>query len=164
MRALVCAVVLFSQLLGVARAQLSPQIPSVAEFTASGSGGSFPITSDLQILVDENFAIELTDYAATFRKDLIWITNFTDLPIVTVAPDAEGEDQPTVFLTIGDSDHTLYNGDSTLEGYNFEITFGGTTAARCCCLNSCTRSLPIPVVKKSLKLVKARTSIFLWES
>ncbi|KAI5900253.1 glycoside hydrolase [Schizophyllum commune H4-8] len=104
------------------RAQLSPQIPSVAEFTASDSGGTFSITSDLQILVDENFADELTDYAATFREDLIWITNFTDLPVVTVAPNADGGDQSVVFLTIGDSNHTLYNGDSTLEGYDFEIT------------------------------------------
>lgn len=109
-------------MLGLVAAQLLPQIPSVNEFVASEDGGYFVLSSKVQIIVDAAFEDSLADYAATFRDDLVWITNFTDLPDVTIAPDAGGGEAAVIFLTAGATNHTLFSGSPTDEGYDFVAT------------------------------------------
>ncbi|KAJ3711376.1 glycoside hydrolase family 20 protein [Lentinula raphanica] len=113
---------------------LSPQIPSIKSFSPSGSNASsFFVDPTIQIIVDPAFA-EVSDgpgqpslfgFAQTFRGDLVSVTGFTDLPQVQNTSLSSSVNSSTVFLTLGvsnSSNLTLFNGETSGEGYEFEIT------------------------------------------
>ncbi|KAF8189867.1 glycoside hydrolase [Mycena galopus ATCC 62051] len=107
-----------------ATASLQPQIPSVASFTNS-DGPGFVLSSSTQIIVDLNFqnsgSPSLINYATTFRDDLISLTGFTLLPAVQ-AGNLDSQTSPVIFMTLGATDHTYFNGVATDEGYDFAIS------------------------------------------
>jgi hexosaminidase len=97
---------------GVA-ASLQPQIPSVASFTDAGGPG-FVFSSSTQIIVDSVFqnsgSPSLISYAQTFREDLISLTGFTSIPEVKAGSLGDSATSPIVFLTLGATDHSYFNG------------------------------------------------------
>ncbi|KAJ4474260.1 glycoside hydrolase [Lentinula aciculospora] len=113
------------------------QIPSIKSFTpaSSNSNSNFIVDTNIKIVVDSKFAnvssggsgITLFDFAKTFREDLISIIGLTNISQVQMGPGNISSDatSSTVFLTLGPSNSsnlTLFNGKSTGEGYEFEIT------------------------------------------
>ncbi|KAJ7889726.1 glycoside hydrolase [Mycena leptocephala] len=109
---------------GVA-ASLQPQIPSVASFTDAGGPG-FVFSSSTQIIVDSVFqnsgSPSLISYAQTFREDLISLTGFTSIPEVKAGSLEDSDTSPIVFLTLGATGHSYFNGVATEEGYDFVIS------------------------------------------
>ncbi|KAK7461887.1 hypothetical protein VKT23_008320 [Stygiomarasmius scandens] len=107
-------------------ATLHPQIPSIKSFTESNSSSPFVITPHVSIVVDSQFqdsgSPSLSSFAQTFRSDIITVTGFNDIPDVTVGDAPEEPDVSTIFLTLGASNFTLFNGQETGEGYEFEVT------------------------------------------
>ena len=110
----------------VRAADLAPQIPSVANFTAGE--GAFKLLPDVQIVVDSAHGLEGSPsalaFAQTFRTDLLsvagysWVPPVTILPASTIAPGL-----PTIHIVVDPTrEFTLYNGKQTLEGYDFEVT------------------------------------------
>ena len=113
----------------VLAASLNVQIPSIASFTPSS--GTFELSSHVQIVVDSHYANygtpSLLDYARTFRSDLMEVVPYISIAPLSVSPTAPGAgpDIPAVYLTLDPSlKYELYNGDSTDEGYNFEVASG----------------------------------------
>lgn len=116
-----------SLLLLLAARQISAQIPSVKSFTPSSS--FFTVDSNIQIIVDSEYTESgsptLSSFAQTFRDDLISITGFSNISQVQIGSKALSSEVSTVLLTLGASDSsnlTLFNGQLTREGYEFEIT------------------------------------------
>ncbi|KAH9830480.1 glycoside hydrolase superfamily [Rhodofomes roseus] len=110
----------------VARAASSaPQIPSTANFIPGQ--GSFELLPDVQIIVDSAHALEGSPsalaFAQTFREDLLSVAHYAWVPPVTVLPVGVGiPGIPVIHITIDATlGHTLYNGQPTLEGYDFEV-------------------------------------------
>lgn len=100
-----------------------PQIPSLKSF-AEAPGTGFRLDSSTKILVDSNFqdsgAPSLLSFAKTFRADLASLTGFTSLPDVATG---DNPSPGTIFLSLGTaSEHKLFNGQKTGEGYDFDIT------------------------------------------
>ncbi|KAJ7637121.1 glycoside hydrolase [Roridomyces roridus] len=108
------------------QATIHPQIPSLASFTESNAPG-FLFSTSARIVVDSNHqesgapGPSLLSYAETFRQDLIWLTGFTSVPEVTTGSDGAVSASPSIFLTLGASNHTYFNGVPTQEGYDFLI-------------------------------------------
>ncbi|KAI0756176.1 glycoside hydrolase [Daedaleopsis nitida] len=106
---------------------LEPQVPSVAYFAPSH--GVFELSPLVQIIVDSKFAGQgnpsLLDFAKTFQEDLQQVvpsTGIAPISISRVVP-AFTFGLPTIYLSLKpDAEYKLYNGQSTNEGYNFEIT------------------------------------------
>ncbi|KAJ3795007.1 glycoside hydrolase superfamily [Lentinula aff. detonsa] len=115
--------------------QTSAQIPSIKSFAPSNS--YFVVDSTIQIIVDPAFADAssggsgqgtLSDFAQTFRDDLISVTGFSNISQVqkddvNANVSSDSVQSSRVFLTLGSSSNlTLFNGKPTGEGYEFEIT------------------------------------------
>ncbi|KAH7914925.1 glycoside hydrolase family 20 protein [Hygrophoropsis aurantiaca] len=110
--------------LQLVRVSSQSQIPSVTRFTPT-NGPPFTLTPAVQILVDSRYehngSPSLLQYAQTFRNDLIEVTGFS-LPSVR-STSTHGSERPSIFLTLNEtSNHTLYNGKPTGEGYDFSIS------------------------------------------
>ncbi|TBU26808.1 glycoside hydrolase [Dichomitus squalens] len=106
---------------------ISPQIPSVESFVPSN--GVFELPPIVHIVVDNEYASHgspsLLDFAKVFQTDLEeaipYVTN-TTISLSPLDPDPTS-DIPTIYLTINSSaQFTLYNGQPTDEGYQFEVT------------------------------------------
>ncbi|EJT97964.1 glycoside hydrolase [Dacryopinax primogenitus] len=99
------------------------QIPSIASFEFS-RGAPFLLTAATRVLVDSNYANtgspSLLDFATIFRQDLLEVTGFDYLPQVSLASD--GGLSGIIYLTLGASDYSLYNGQATDEGYEFDVS------------------------------------------
>ena len=87
------------------------------------------MSSSLRIVVDTKYANygspTLLDYATTFREDLQDTLSYVSLPPIelsSVVPDSIFG-IPTIYLTLDPSlQYTLYNGRSTDEGYDFQVS------------------------------------------
>ncbi|KAH9926408.1 glycoside hydrolase superfamily [Fomitopsis serialis] len=107
-------------------AGLAPQIPSVANFTPAR--GAFELLPNVQIIVDSAHGLEGSpsafSFAQTFREDLMSVAHYARIPLVTVLPVGAGvPDIPVIHVVIDPTlQYTLYNGQPTLEGYDFEVT------------------------------------------
>lgn len=107
-------------------ASLQPQIPSIASFTSAGD--IFQLSPDVRIIVDSAHGLEGTpsalSYAQTFRSDLMSVAGFAHVPPVEVLPGGTGfAGAPVIYIAIDPTmQFALYNGEPTLEGYDFEIT------------------------------------------
>ncbi|KAG9312512.1 glycoside hydrolase family 20 protein [Chiua virens] len=120
---------------GVHATKFQPQIPSLQLFFSDELSRSFVFSPETQIFVDEIFASQssgsqssaptLLDFAETFRSDLVQLTSLT-LPQVQVASFNQtriNHDGSVIVLTLGpSSNHTLYSGAATPEGYDFTIS------------------------------------------
>lgn len=110
----------------VRAAGLAAQIPSVANFTAGE--GAFEIHRDVQIVVDSAHGLEGSPsafaFAQTFRADLISVAGYPWIPPVAVLPAAIGTlGLPVIHVVVDPAlEYALYNGQPTLEGYDFEVT------------------------------------------
>jgi hexosaminidase len=105
---------------------LQPQIPSVQSFSVATGQQPFVLTASVQITVDSQWedlgSPNLTDFANTFRADLVDVLGFASLPRVITAASPD-DSRPTIFLTLDPTlNHTLFNGKSTDEGYDFQIS------------------------------------------
>ncbi|KAH9932422.1 glycoside hydrolase [Amylocystis lapponica] len=114
----------FAPVLSVFGAGLQPQIPAVASFTAGQ--GVYELLPNVQIVVDSAHAHDGSpsayDFAQTFRADLMSVAGYAWILPVEVLPE-EIWYAPTIHIIIDPSlSFTHYNGKSTLEGYEFEIT------------------------------------------
>ncbi|KAJ7096698.1 glycoside hydrolase [Mycena belliarum] len=107
-----------------AAASLHPQIPSVASFVNSGAPG-FVLSTSTQVAVDSAFqssgSPSLMSYAQTFRDDLISMTGFT-VPEVKSLSMEDSASPSTIFMTLGATNHSYFNGEATEEGYDFTIS------------------------------------------
>ncbi|OSX66804.1 glycoside hydrolase family 20 protein [Postia placenta MAD-698-R-SB12] len=107
-------------------ASLQPQIPSIASFTSAGD--SFQLSPNVRIIVDSAHGLEgapsALSYAQTFRSDLMSVAGFAHVPPVEVLPGGTGfAGAPVIYIAIDPTmQFALYNGEPTLEGYDFEIT------------------------------------------
>ncbi|TFK88899.1 glycoside hydrolase family 20 protein [Polyporus arcularius HHB13444] len=108
-------------------AVLEPQIPSVASFTPSS--GTFKLSPSVRIVVEAKYAKlcspSLLEYASTFRADLEDTLSYAALAPIelsSVVPDSLSA-IPTIYLSLDPSlEYKLYNGRSTDEGYNFQVS------------------------------------------
>ena len=108
---------------------LKPQIPSVASFRPSNRSFELSMSPSVRIVVDTKYAHygnpTLLDYATTFREDLQDTLSSVTLPPIelsSVVPDSIFG-TPTIYLTLDPSlQYTLYNGHSTREGYDFQVS------------------------------------------
>ena len=108
---------------------LKPQIPSVASFRPSNRSFELSMSPSVRIVVDTKYAHygnpTLFDYATTFREDLQDTLSSVTLPPIelsSVVPDSIFG-IPTIYLTLDPSlQYTLYNGRSTDEGYDFQVS------------------------------------------
>lgn len=111
---------------------LLPQIPAIASFESS-SADPFELSSDVQIIVDPIYANSsdsihtpsLFRYATIFREDLLSLTGFSTVPDVTTGTlPSTNTTTSTIYLSLGSTNKTLYNGAPTLEGYDVDISLG----------------------------------------
>ncbi len=108
-------------------AVFEPQIPSVASFTPSS--GTFKLSPSVRIVVDNKYAKlgspSLLEYASTFRaelEDTLPYAALAPIELSSVVPDSLPA-IPTIFLTLESSlEYKLYNGQSTDEGYDFQVS------------------------------------------
>ncbi|KAF5393597.1 hypothetical protein D9757_000004 [Collybiopsis confluens] len=105
------------------------QIPSVKSFISSSPSSSFTVDSSLKIVVDSEFAQNgspsLAGFAQTFHSDLQSITGLGNVSQVQIGKAPSDPSVPTIFLTLGASKSanlTLFNGKTSNEGYEFEVT------------------------------------------
>ncbi|KZT63936.1 glycoside hydrolase family 20 protein [Daedalea quercina L-15889] len=105
---------------------LAPQIPSVATFNSSQ--GAFMLVPDVQIVVDGAHGLEGSPsaftFAQTFREDLMSVAHYASIPCASILPAGVGTPSiPVIHIAIDPTlQYTLYNGQPTLEGYDFEVT------------------------------------------
>ncbi|KAF8579796.1 glycoside hydrolase family 20 protein [Ramaria rubella] len=101
------------------------QIPSVVSFVPADAP-PFILSSTVRIFVDAAYAHmgspSLHAFAITFRKDLIAVSGFTNIEPVLVGP--QNGLAPAIFLTLGATNHTLFNHKGTDEGYEFTVNSG----------------------------------------
>ncbi len=108
-------------------AVLEPQIPSVASFTPSS--GTFNLSPSVRIVVETKYAKlgspSLLEYASTFRADLEDTLSYAALAPIelsSVVPDSLFAGT-TIYLSLDPSlEYKLYNGRSTDEGYDFQVS------------------------------------------
>jgi hypothetical protein len=107
----------------------APQIPSVNIWNESTGSLPFVLDPNVHIVVDQDFqdsgspGPSLLDYANTFRGDLLEVLKVDDIPQVTVGSLPDDVSGPTIFLSLAPTtNHTLFNGQQTEEGYDFEVT------------------------------------------
>ena len=110
----------------VLAASLAPQIPSIASFNPSN--GTFELSPTVQIVVDRRYAHQgtpsLLEFAQTFQADLKEVISYVGDPplwLSSTAPD-DTHGISTIYITLDPTlEHKLYNGESTDEGYDFDI-------------------------------------------
>jgi len=116
----------FLPVLRIFGASLYPQIPAIASFTSVP--GSFELSPDVRIVVDSEHGLEgapsALTFAETFRTDLMSVAGYDYVLPVEVLPSGSGFiGAPVIYIVIDPSlQYTLYNGQPTTEGYDFEIT------------------------------------------
>ncbi|KAH9914641.1 glycoside hydrolase [Epithele typhae] len=104
---------------------LQPQIPSIASF--SEVQGEFKLSPLVQVVVDSESADlgspSLLDFAQTFQQDLKEAAHYVvGAPVRTSKKPPTTHSVPTIYLSVDPSlSFSLYNGEPTNEGYNFEI-------------------------------------------
>lgn len=119
------------------------QIPSIASSTASSEHDTFHLTPNLRIILpDGNIKVDTSSpsvmgFADVFRQDLISVTSFDTISLVSESNPSEGPIQgsreaPVILMSIDSSlDYHYFNGKSSDEGYEIHITaFAGTIRAK----------------------------------
>ncbi|KAI0937396.1 hypothetical protein AcV5_005313 [Taiwanofungus camphoratus] len=105
---------------------LQPQIPSVATF--SPAQGTFELLPSVRIIVNSKYGLEgspsALTFAETFRTDLMSVAGYNDIAPVEVLSSGAGTiGAPVIYIVIDPTlSYSLYNGQPTNEGYNFNIS------------------------------------------